>query len=439
MNGNIDEFIKKYCNKECFFTKVKEKCISLFRSSPKPTSTLESVAFQRKLQEHCKPYANRKKIYMFILSKQIYTACNRQKENKEGCISYLFDKLLEESKRFDIEQDSIVFQSVKLKFKELEELYRQSKYKELSDIVSNILVKSNEIEKSDDYTKEQTTGAINNYIKKIVRHYQTEAFDPKSREAFVDNALLHIEDKEVKNYFEHKVFNYRKRRKQKKIPINPLLTIESELLLFLNQEEISYILSAVLYEFMHKEKFFSFINKRIPLRVIDFYRKNSTDFGKSVYIEDDYFETDDTQDILEIYNSKIKLCSKAEQIILSLKFGATLTPNIEKALLLFTKNDIYIIRLHVYKAGELTDKINNKIKRLQTIFFNEMRDKKGKILKGLKEENVILTAEIVEKIYFATPLSYKEISQIFGQQPKWASKKKELLLKRLEEVEYDRL
>ena len=438
MNSNIDEFIKRHCNKECFFTKIKKKCISLFRSSPKPTSTLESVAFQRKLQEHCKPYANRKKIYMFILSKQIYTACNRQKENKEGCISYLFDKLLEESKRFDIEQDSIVFQSVKLKFKELEELYRQSKYKELSDIVSDVLVDRNEIEKSDNYTKSQTTGAINNYIKKIVRHYQTEAFDPKSREAFVDNALLHIEDKEVKNYFEHKVFNYRKRRKQKKIPINPLLTIESELLLFLNQEEISYILSAVLYEFMHKEKFFSFINKRIPLRVIDFYRKNSTNFGESDYIEDGYFETDDTQDILEIYNSKIKLCSKAEQIILSLKFGATLTPNIEKALLLF-KNDIYTIRLHLYNAGELTDKINNKIKRLQSIFFNEMRDKKGKILKGLKEEKVILTAKIVEKIYFATPLSYKEISQIFGQQPKWASKKKELLLKRLEEVEYDRL
>ena len=438
MNGNIDEFIKKHCNKECFFTKVKEKCISLFRSSPKPTSTLESVAFQRKLQEHCKPYANRKKIYIFILSKQIYTACNRQKENKEGCISYLFDKLLEESKRFDIEQDSIVFQSVKLKFKELEELYCQSRSKKLSDIVSDVLVDRNEIEKSDNYTKSQTTGAINNYIKKIVRHYQTEAFDPKSREAFVDNALLHIEDKEVKNYFEHKVFNYRKRRKQKKIPIKPLLTIESELLLFLNQEEISYILSAVLYEFMHKEKFFSFINKRIPLRVIDFYRKNSTNFGESDYIEDGYFETDDTQDILEIYNSKIKLCSKAEQIILSLKFGATLTPNIEKALLLF-KNDIYTIRLHLYNAGELTDKINNKIKRLQTIFFNEMRDKKGKILKGLKEEKVILTAEIVEKIYFATPLSYKEISQIFGQQPKWASKKKESLLKRLEEVEYDRL
>ncbi|MCH9739386.1 MAG: hypothetical protein K0U38_00900, partial [Epsilonproteobacteria bacterium] len=310
--------------------------------------------------------------------------------------------------------------------------------------------------------------------------------------------------------------------------------IEKELSLFLSQEEISYLLPTILYEFMYKEKFFKYINDYIPSRIIDYYRKNSilsdlkiqkkkikgklkklkffikkskitlvayqyhyTEFiepitfqeltasikGDSILdidkeetfdfdrddievalgvdrdSEDEEFleeleiieelnhvnqdEEDGDGDSYQIgvddkeenslvtYHKIMKLCTSAEQMILFLKFGIK-TKKVAMAIDRFTKHDIYLIRSYILGGDELTLEINQKIKRLKNWILDGMRDKKGKVLNELIYDEVIVTPKIVEKLYHAEPLSYKEISLMFGQQPKWASKKKERLLSRLE-------
>jgi hypothetical protein len=498
MNVKLDENIQEndkiedHINKECFFFKAQENCILLIKEKfssffflSKKISTLELVTFTKAIYGYCKPHNNRKKIYMFVLSKQIYNSCKNQKRDKEGCISYVFDKLLNESKKFDIEQSSIIFQTVKTKFKELEELYRHKDNANLSSISSTILLNSKEIEEirsNSNYSQKESIGAINNYIKKIVKYYQTEKFDKKSREALIDNALLHIEDSEIRNYFKHKVFDYRKEQKQKKILIESLLSIESELLLFLSKEEISYILSSVLYEFIYKEQFFSFINKRIPFRITDFYRKNSSSSKLKIikkqlmqlnwsttqpiimlthyqyhYLkfiepiikyeltvsckkksEEDSYELEVEDDVETLLNAIKKIASPAEQTILFLKFGLKLSEEVDSHITSFTNNDIYEIRLFIHCKTKLSLEINKKIENLKSALFNELKDKRGKNIRGIREDRMVLEAKIVEKLYKSEPLTYKEISLMFGQQPKWASKKKELFLKKLEGIKDDR-
>lgn len=446
VDKNIQEIIEKNSNQECFFKKAKTYCINFIKDnfshlSFENLSTLEDIKLQRSIQQYYKPYKNRKQIYMFILSKQIYNACKNKTQDKEGCINYVFEKLLNESQEFDIEQTSIVFKTLKSKFNELEKLYQETQNPNLTDIASNILLNSNDIEDDHNYSKEETAGAINNYIKKIVNYYQTENFDHKSREAFIDNAIFHLKEHKQRDYFEYKAFEYRKKRKQSRTPIKNLLTIENELLLFLNKEEISYLLSSVLSEFIYKEKFFAFINKRIPLRVIDFYRREKSlpniEYQHEIIIdeEDTFLAKEDIKNLFKILD---KIASPAEKIILFMKFGIKLTTKIEKVLDTFTHHEIYTIRLYIRGVEELTPEIHQKIKIVKEVLFNEMRDKKGEIIKGLKKDKVELKPQIVEKLYKIEPLTYKEISLLFGQQPKWANKKREQLFKRVEGIEYDR-
>jgi len=442
MNKEVDKNIQSSCNQECFFDKAKERCIFFIKKkfpslfSSQNLSTEEDVKLQRAVQKYYKPYRNRKQIYMFILSKQVYIRCKNKKENRDGCISYVFEKLLNESKRFNIEQNSVVFETLKSKFEELEKLYQERKDTNLTKLIPQILLSSEEIETNTNYSQKDTAGAINNYIKKIITHYQSEKFDFKSREALIDNALLHL-DEEKRNYFEYKVFEYRKKRQ----PNKNLLTIKEELKIFLNDEEISYLISAVLYEFMYKEKYFAFINKRIPLRVIDFYRRENTpnyitNQEDIVDEEEIFFDRENRDNLFKIID---KIASPAEKIILFLKFGIKLTNKIEKILDTFTHNEIYIIRLYLRGVGEITHQINQKVEILKEVLFNEMRDKRGKIIKGLREDRVLIEPQIVEKLYKIDPLTYKEISLLFGQQPKWANKKREQFFKRIEGIEYDRV
>ena len=445
MNDKLNEIFKDLCAEKCFFEKAKEGC-KLFIKEKFPSlsfiSTSENIQLQRSIHSYCKPYKNRKQIYMFVLSKQIYIACKDQKQDKDGCLNYVFEKLLNESKKFDIEQSSTVFQTLKSKFDEIEKIYQETPTPNLTDIAHSTLLSSKDIiEDSDLYSSKDTAGAINNYIKKIVSYYHKEKFDPKSREAFVDNILLHLADDDMRNYFEHKVFDYKKEKKQRKILTQNLLSIKDELELFLNQEEISYLISAILYEFSYKEKFFAFINKRIPMRIIDFYRREGTtstiEYQDNIIDEEEiFFAKEESRDFFTIID---KIAYPAEKIILFLKFGIKLTKKIEEILDTFTHNEIYTIRLYLRGAGELTPQIDQKIKRLKEVLFSEMRDKKGKILKGLREDRVNLKPQIAEKLYKIEPLSYKEISLLFGQQPKWANKKREQFFKRIEGIEYDRV
>ncbi len=437
MSDEVDKIIKDSCSKNCFFTKIKERCLKLIQQkfpSINSKNTLELVEFERTTQAYCQPHKNRKKIYMTLLSKLVYRRCQKQPKNQDECVSYLFEKLLHESKQFDIEQESVVFRELQSKFKELEECYRQTENPKLDQLLSTILLsRTAEIASDANYSKEETIGTINGYLKKIIGYYQKELFDPQSREAFVDNALLHLEDEDMRNYFDHKVFDQRKERRKAKQPLKPLLTMEAELQLFLNQEEISYLLAALLYEFMHKERFFNLINSRIKFRIIDFARRESSspvDIDLENFNEDNLEESDER---LEIDLKRLReRSSSAEWIIFSLKFGTSLTDKIEEVLSHFTQEEILDTAFYAQGVKELSSTVGEKIEALRAVLFDEMKNLNHQILKELQYDKVELKPEIVKKIWSSEPLSYREISLLFGQQPKWANKKKELFQRRVQ-------
>jgi len=433
----IDKIIKKECNC-CFFNKAKDSCFSFIKEKfysfflLKKKSTIEHIELEKSILQQCKPHKNRKKIYIYILSKEIDRHCKKSQKDNDGCLNYVFDKFENEFRNFDAKYDSAVFMQVESKLGELIEQYHKCNYGvDLKELVESVLVdsKKDDIEVGEEnYSKQNTASTINRYLKKVVSYYYTEEFDYESRVALLDNALLHIEDEDTRGYFEEQFYNHRVKRIKSRAFVQPLLSIEQELMLRLDgdKERASYIILAILIEFIYKEKFFTFISKRLPLRVIDFYRRDSGGYEVELdeSMEEFEYENNDsnTQELLLKYQ---KNCTVAEMTILALKFGTSLNQNIEEKLSAFTHLEISYLMGVVDEP--LTEEIEKKIANLKKALFDSMVE----ILPEIQEDRVLLTSHMSYRIWIAEPISYKDISEMFGQQPKWASKKREQLINRL--------
>ena len=411
MNSNLDNFIKDICDKECgeYFEISKESCFLQIKKRLAPDLSLEKK-FDRKLQIKVARVAspiirsnnqidkNRFWILYYRLSEKLITfkceQSNLSTIDNMMCKEYILNRLINQIKTFNINNESIPFQEVRAN---------------LSEIVKNYSA-SNEISLDIDSSKLHfTNGIVRNYTNKILKRYSKESVDIYSIKAIIENALLSIEAyKNTKAYQKN----------------GEKSCIEKEVLHYLNhhKNEVDIILKPILIELFYQEKFFNYINNHfINNRFIDFTRtlKNSPP-NPIEKVDPPIFLT-----LEEILKDYLELISLESSLILRLKIGEKLN----------NREFIKLVYNFEYKEIEILSHFEDE-EILEIKFYarnnidisKETNKKISKIREKLKSNSYINREDDTKrvallKLIFSEEMNAKEIGLFLGYRDKQIYKK----------------
>lgn len=413
-------FIKKVCNKLCnnLFEESSKSCILNVKFKEKlllliTPSTELKIKINRKVNSFCRTHQNRFWIIYYRLSeKKIIFSC--QKCYKEAlCQAYISSRIVKHIKRFNIKQESIVFQGVRKN-----------------------LIENREIA----LAKNSSEEIINHYTKKILKIYQTKSFDINSGSALIENSLEKIEDKSIKERIENKLKRYKSY--QATIILKDILsqTVDSR--------EILKIKPLILIELLHQEKFLHYIEAPIQSRLIDFTR--SKDYTNQVeerqeithsQQEESYFDTDEEiEKLLALFLPEDRIVYKLKQGLKLnnrefLTIGVNLKIVQDDFITLFnSKEKLYIkFSLH-HKLDDNSEHFNilGDIKRIKESISQKILNYRKKLQTYSYIDRDM--DEMVIKLIYSEPLSVKELTKVIPLTEKQIYKKIAKIREKLKEM-----
>lgn len=407
------QLIKTLCTKcKNYFENSEQSCISNINLQEKlylliKSSTKLEVKIVRKIKQFCKKTQNRFwTIYYRISESKIYFSCNRCNKS-DLCKEYILGRVIKHIKAFDINQESIVFKTVREKLTKKETQLQLDK-------------NSQEV--------------VNYYINKINKEYKQMAFDFDMGLAFVENVLENIED-ETQKLVEKRVQRYR----VYKAPI-----ILRDLILESLGNEDKELKKSILIELLHKEKFVNYIKQPIESRFLDFIKSKQYSNEVNIEIESNDINKGSDDDI----QSLLKTLSNEQQIIYKLKYGIRLDNreflNITYKLNYLDKTILneFTLDEKLYIKFSLYYKIDDDSEHFSMINVKEINQSISKKISNYREKlkshsYIENQEEIFIKLIYSEPLSAKEMGTIFDLTSRQINKKVENIKKRLKKLEHE--